>query len=202
MNKQYFLFDLDGTLTNPKEGITNCIEFALSHFGIKVDNKDELIKFIGPPLIYSFKTFYNMNDKDAEIAVKKYRERFETKGLYENELFDEIPRLLNELKSKCKTLIVATSKPEVFATKILEHFDILKYFDFVSGAELDGTRNDKADVIEYAIKNSGIKDVSTAIMIGDREHDIIGANIHNMESVGVLYGFGSIKEFKENNATL
>lgn len=197
---KYILFDLDGTLTNPEIGITNCVMYALEKFGIKVEDRKELHPFIGPPLSYSFQTYYGLSEEDSELAIKYYRERFSVKGLYENEVYNAVEKVLQQLKESGKTLIIATSKPEEFTLKILEHFDLLKYFDFVAGATMDGSRGEKADVIRYALEISGIEDKSEAIMIGDRKYDILGAKENGLESIGVLFGFGDHKELAEAGA--
>ncbi|MFA9378390.1 MAG: HAD family hydrolase [Lachnotalea sp.] len=196
MNKQYILFDLDGTLTDPKIGITKSVCYALEKFGIVVDDSDSLNRFIGPPLVDSFIEFYGFDLEKANLAVEKYREYFAERGLYENYVYDGIESLLSTLKSNHKMLIVATSKPIVFAIKILEHYHLLEYFDFVAGSELDGTRVEKVDVISYAMKQCNITDNESVIMVGDRKHDIIGANKVGIESIGVLYGYGSQEEFE------
>ncbi len=193
----YVFFDLDGTLTDPKEGITNSVAYSLEYFGIHTEDNDNLCKFIGPPLKHSYMTFYNFDSDKADIAVKKYREYFAPKGLYENKVYKDIPQLLQKLKYKGFKLAVATSKPYVYAVEILNHFDLHKYFDFVSGSELDGRRTNKADVIKYALDNLNIS-ADNAIMIGDREHDIIGAAKNGVKSIGVLYGYGSREEFEKS----
>lgn len=198
---EYVLFDLDGTLTDPKEGITKSVAYALESFGIHVEDLDTLCKFIGPPLKESFMVYYGLSDEQGDEAVAKYRERFSVTGLFENKVYDEIRETLEALKKSGKTLIVATSKPSVYSRQILEHFDLMKYFTFLSGSELDGTRVDKAEVIAYALQENGIQDLSNVIMVGDREHDIIGANKNQIDSVGVLYGYGCREEFEENHAT-
>lgn len=200
-NYQYILFDLDGTLTDPKEGITKSVAYALEAYGIHVEDLDSLCKFIGPPLKESFMVYYGMDDAQGEEAVAKYRERFSVTGLFENVEYEGISSMLDSLKKAGKKLIVATSKPAVFSKRILEHFDLMKYFEFLSGSELDGTRVDKAEVIAYALQENGIKDLSQVIMVGDREHDIIGANKNGIDSVGVLYGYGCREEFEKNHAT-
>jgi len=197
---QYILFDLDGTLTNPEIGITTSVMYALEKFNIKVTDRKELHPFIGPPLDYSFQTYYGLSKEESEQAIKYYRERFSVKGLYENEVYEGVEKLLQELKESGKTLIIATSKPEEFTLKILEHFDLLKYFDFVAGATMDGSRGEKADVIRYALEISGIKDKSEAIMIGDRKYDILGAKENGLDSMGVLFGFGDRAELTEAGA--
>lgn len=197
---QYILFDLDGTLTDPKEGITKSVAYALNFYGITVDNLDSLCKFIGPPLKESFMKFYGFEDEKAEEAVEKYREYFRPHGVYENKVYDGVDKLLESLAECGKTLILATSKPTVFARTILEHFDLMKYFDVVCGSELDGTRVKKGDVILYALEQAGVVDKSQAVMIGDREHDIIGAKQNGLASIGVLYGYGCVEEFQEYGA--
>ena len=197
---QYILFDLDGTLTNPEIGITSSVMYALEKFGVKVEDRKELHPFIGPPLSYSFQNYYGLSEADSELAIKYYRERFSVKGLYENEVYNGVEKALQQLKESGKTLIIATSKPEEFTLKILEHFDLLKYFDFVAGATMDGSRGEKADVIRYALEISEIEDKSEAIMIGDRKYDILGAKENGLESIGVLFGFGDHKELSEAGA--
>lgn len=201
MSKQYILFDLDGTLTDPKIGITKSVAYALETFGIVVRDLDALTKFIGPPLVQSFIEFYDFSSENANLALEKYREYFADKGIYENLVYDGIENLLHNLKENNKTIILATSKPIVYATKILEHFQLLEYFEFVSGSELDGTRVDKADVIAYALKQCNINEYSNVIMVGDRKHDIIGANKIGVDSIGVLYGYGDIEELQAAGAT-
>lgn len=191
---QNILFDLDGTLTDPGTGITNSVAYSLQKFGINIECREELYKFIGPPLSVSFKEFYGFNDEKAKLAVKYYREYFSEKGLFENEVYPDTADLLSSLKNNGKTVILATSKPEVFAERILKHFDLLKYFDCICGSTLDESRNSKADVISYALEKAGIVSPSECIMIGDRKHDIIGAKSNCIKSIGVLYGYGSKEE--------
>lgn len=197
---KYILFDLDGTLTNPEIGITSSVMYALEKFNIKVEDRKVLHPFIGPPLKYSFQTFYGLSEEESELAIKFYRERFSVTGLFENEVYEGVENLLQELRTSGKTLIIATSKPEEFTLRILEHFDLLKYFDFVAGATMDGSRGEKADVITYALEISGIEDKSQAIMIGDRNYDILGAKENGLDSIGVLYGFGDYEELTEAGA--
>lgn len=191
---EYCLFDLDGTLTDPAPGITASVAYALKKFGITVSNLSELNKFIGPPLVYSFKTYYNFTDEMANRALSYYRERFSAGGLYENEIYPGIAELLESIKSCGGKIILATSKPEEFAVKILEHFDILKHFEFVAGNTLDETRPEKRQVIEHIL--STYPDISSknAVMIGDREYDILAAKEFSIPSVGVLFGYGSFEE--------
>lgn len=198
--KKYILFDLDGTVTDPMIGITKSVQYALNKFDIEVEDLNELCKFIGPPLKDSFMNFYNFTEEDALNAITYYREYFSTKGLYENTVYENFEDMLISLKEKNKTLIIATSKPTVFAEKILEHFNLKKYFDFIAGSNLDNTRTKKADVISYALEQQGITEVSEIIMIGDREHDVIGAKALNIESIGVLHGYGSYDELSNSGA--
>lgn len=198
---EYILFDLDGTLTNPAEGITNSVAYALNKYGISVDDKKSLYKFIGPPLADSFQRFYGFSQEQSLKAVKYYREYFSVKGIFENEIFKDTQKLLSTLKKAGKHVILATSKPDEYALQILQHFDISQYFDFTACATMDEKRNNKADVIKYAIEGYPVKDLSKAIMVGDREHDILGANQAGMASVGVLYGFGDFNELSNAKAT-
>ena len=191
---KYILFDLDGTLTDPGIGITNSVMYALKKFGIEVDDRASLYKFIGPPLLESFQKFYGFSKEDSELGLKYYREYFKPKGLYENKVYEGIESLLQELKKQGKKLLVATSKPEEFAIEILKHFHLLDYFDFVAGASMDEKRVKKADVITYALESYGITDKSSVIMVGDREHDVLGAKENELKSIGVLYGYGDYEE--------
>lgn len=197
---QTILFDLDGTLTNPALGITNSLAYALEKFNIEVTDKKELYRFIGPPLQDSFENFYHFSKEDSLKAVDFYRDYFRHKGLYENEVYQGIPDLLERLKAQGKKLLVATSKPERFARQILKHFELFDYFDLVSGASMDGSRRLKGDVIAHALTSAQVSDLSAAIMIGDREHDIIGAKKNGLDAIGVLYGFGSQEELEKAGA--
>ncbi|MCB5101404.1 HAD family hydrolase [Streptococcus mutans] len=198
---QTILFDLDGTLTNPALGITNSLAYALEKFNIEVTDKKELYRFIGPPLQDSFENFYHFSKEDSLKAVDFYRDYFRHKGLYENEVYQGIPDLLERLKDQGKKLLVATSKPEEFARQILKHFELFDYFDLVAGASMDGSRRLKGDVIAYALTSAQVSDLSATIMIGDREHDIIGAKKNGLDAIGVLYGFGNREELKKAGAT-
>ena len=199
--KTLCLFDLDGTIINPKEGITKSVQYALKFFSIEITNLDELQKFIGPPLRDSFREFYNFSEKETEKAVEKYREYFSEKGMYENTLYPGIIDLLKQLKTDGIVLAIATSKPTFFADKIAEHFNFKRYFDFIAGSELDGARSRKSEVIEYALDIIDPKRKKSPIMIGDRKHDIIGAKETGIESIGVTWGYGSHIELEESNAT-
>lgn len=195
------LFDLDGTLTDSKLGITNAIMFALEKFNIKVKERSELFKCIGPPLVYSFSTFFNFSKEDTEKAVKYYREYYSDKGVFENEVYEGIEDLLKVLKENGKRIYLTTSKPEFYARKILEHFCLDKYFDYIGGASMDGSINTKEEVIRYVFDTCGIKNISDVVLIGDRKHDVEGAKAVGIDTIGVLFGYGSFEELKEAGAT-
>lgn len=197
----YLLFDLDGTITDSATGITRCVEYALNYFGIQVSDLHDLLPFIGPPLLDSFKEFYHFTDEQAVIATEKYRERYKDKGIYENELYPGIEELLAQARQNGKTVILATSKPEIFARRILDYFKLSDYFSFIAGSGLDGSLHTKTDVINYILQSNKIADLSSVIMIGDRKHDIIGAKDVGIDSIGVLYGFGDYDELSEAGAT-
>ena len=190
----YVLFDLDGTVTDPEEGITKSVQYALQHFSIEVQKRRELYKFIGPPLKDSFMEFYGFTEQQAGEALLKYRERFEVTGWRENVVYDGMEKLLRHLRNRGKRIMLATSKPEVFAEQILVYFGLRDYFDFVGGASLDGRRNYKADVIRYVLDANGISSREKVVMVGDRKFDILGAKEFGLETVGVLYGYGDREE--------
>ncbi|MBH1941877.1 HAD family hydrolase [Mobilitalea sibirica] len=192
--KEYILIDLDGTLTNPKLGITKSMQYALKSRNIIVDDLDTLTKHIGPPLKEGIMESYGFNEEETEKAIKKFREYFEETGIFENEVYEGIELLLSKLKEAGKMIIVATSKPEVFARKILEHFHIEVYFDDICGAAIDDTRSKKEEVIRYALERNRIADLDKVVMVGDRKYDIEGAKAVGIASIGVLYGFGSKEE--------
>lgn len=199
----YILFDLDGTVTDPFEGITKCIIYALDSFGVRIADPNELISFIGPPLFPQFKAFCGFDDAQAEEAVKKYRERYEKFGWKECKLTDGTAELLKRLKENGKTVALATSKPEKFAKLILEYFDIAKYFDFIGGAELDRNgRNSKKDIIEYVLSSLNVTDRSKAVIVGDTLYDIDGAKAAGINSIGVLCGYGTRAELEKHGADI
>ena len=198
---QYIFFDLDGTLTDPGIGITNSVMYALKKWNIDVADRSELYMFIGPPLVDSFEKYYGFSKEEAEQAVIYYREYFREKGLYENTIYDGSEKLLSDLKASGKKVVLATSKPQEFAEIILKHFQIDRYFDVVAGATMDGTRSKKTDVILYALAACGIEDKSQVVMVGDREHDIIGAKNAGLDSIGVLCGYGDREELETAGAT-
>jgi phosphoglycolate phosphatase len=198
MTMDAIFFDLDGTLTDPKPGITRSIQYALQKLDLPVPPQDELTWCIGPPLRASFVKM--LGEARADLAVSLYRERFGDVGLYENQVYPDIEHILAALKQSHGRLFVATSKAHVFADRIIDHFRLRDYFEHVFGAELDGTRADKGELLTYALENTGV-DPRRAIMIGDRSHDIIGAKKNGMNSVGVLYGYGSERELIEAGAS-
>jgi len=194
---KHILFDLDGTLTDPAEGITKCIAYALEAKGIHTADLSTLKPLIGPPLKESFMRQFGFEETEALACVEKYRERFSTLGLYENLLFDRVPELLEGLKTKDYRVYLATSKPEIFAHQILKHFQIDKYFDFAGGSTLDDTRPTKTSVIQYVMENANLSNPADCIMIGDRKHDLIGAKETGMDAIAVLYGYGSKEELEK-----
>ena len=192
---QTILFDLDGTLTDPGIGITNSVMYALEKFGIQVSDRSTLYPFIGPPLQDSFETFYGFSKADAEIAVTYYREYYRDQGIYENKLYDGISELLQMLCDAGRKLLVATSKPEEFAVRILEHFQISGYFTYIAGADMNGPRTQKADVISYALASGRVAERSSAVMVGDRAYDIVGAKQNGIDSIG-----GAVWVWKQTGA--
>lgn len=196
----HIIFDLDGTLTDPGLGITNSIMYSLGKFGIEQE-RSALYKFIGPPLRESFGVYFGFDKADAERAVQYYREYFSEKGIYENELYPGITDLLAELSQQNRKLYIATSKPQEYSLRILEHFDILKYFDFVSGSNMDGSMSAKSDLIDRIIPRISSDELIETIMIGDRRYDIEGAKHHGIDSAAVLYGYGERFELEEVQPT-
>ena len=200
MKHNVILFDLDGTLTDPGQGITNSVAYALRKLGQTPPPRAELEAYIGPPLAGSFEERAGLDRQTAQLAVSYYREYFSVTGIFENELYLGIPELLAALKAAGATISLATSKPTIYAKQILEHFEIDKYFDAIAGSELDGRRVKKAEVIDYALELLGVSDRAEVVMIGDREHDMIGANKCGVASVGVTYGYGSREELEGSGA--
>jgi phosphoglycolate phosphatase len=191
-------FDLDGTLTDPKPGITRSIQYALERLGRPVPTVDDLVWCIGPPLHASLRKLTG-RDALADRALLLYRERFADIGLFENEVFAGIEETLSALASSGRRMFVATSKPAVYAERIVDHFGLRPYFERVFGSELDGTRTDKTDLLRYALEMANV-DPRQAIMIGDRSHDMIGARNNAMTAIGVLYGYGSRAELEDAGA--
>lgn len=199
-NYDILLFDLDGTLTDPGLGITNAVMYSLEKFGLPVPPRQELYKMIGPPLTWSYQTYFGFSEEKSVEAVKFYREHYGAIGLFENEVYPGIPELLQKLRAAGKILGVATSKPEKFAVQILEHFSLAEYFHYICGASFDGKIGTKHEVIEYALERMGCPDRSCVLMIGDREHDILGAKASGLGSLGVLYGYGDRAEHEKAGA--
>lgn len=198
---EYILFDLDGTLTDPKEGIVNSILHSLKYYpDIVVPSRDELCEFIGPPLANSYMRHFGMDDHTASEAVEHYREYFRDTGIFENELYKGVPELLSELCAKGKKLILATSKPDIFAKKILQHFGVSEYFAHVCGSTLDGTFVEKKDIIAKVIADLPPVTKNNTVMIGDRSFDVIGAKSNGIRCIGVTYGYGSGKELLDAGA--
>jgi phosphoglycolate phosphatase len=195
-----FFFDLDGTLVDSSLGITNSVIYALKKFGIEETDRRKLYSFIGPPLTVSFEKFCGFTKEECAKAVEYYREYYRGGGIIENRVYDGLEDVLKELKRRGKRLAVATSKPEPFARQIVEHFHLAQYFDYVAGMELDGRRGTKEEVIRYALDACKITDKSKVLMVGDREHDVLGAKGAGIECLGILYGFGSREELKEAGA--
>lgn len=190
------LFDLDGTLTDPFEGITKSIQYALQKMGGMVPEAEDLKWCIGPPLWDSFQVLLETdNQTELDQAVAFYRERYTVTGLYENTLIQGIPELLEVLAREGRSLHVCTSKPHSYAGKIVEHFGLWDFFGTVFGSELDGSRSAKTDLIAHILKAEEL-DASEAVMIGDRKHDLIGANANNVASIGVLWGYGDKAELQ------
>ena len=197
---EFILFDLDGTLTDSKEGIVNCVSYALNHFNIE-HSLGELEIFVGPPLKEQFMSFAKLSEKDAEEAVRVYRERFAPIGIFENKVYDGVLDMLSKLKKDGKTLVIATSKPHVFAQRIADKYGITPFISHLEGSELDGRNTDKAEVIKNAMATLGASPEET-IMVGDRMHDCIGALKNGIEFVGVSYGYARDNELEESGAKI
>lgn len=199
---KYIFFDLDGTLTDPKEGITKSIKYALDFFGYEVKSLDELIPFIGPPLEKSFQEYYGMDVDKSWDAVKKMRERFSTVGLFENRIYDGVLDMLSKLKDNGKILALATSKPEEYAVRIVERYGILPYLTITTGSDFEGLRTAKAAVILETLKRLNLteEDKDSIIMVGDRLHDIEGAHQCGIKAVGCYFGYAKANELEEAGA--
>lgn len=200
MRYPYIFFDLDGTLTDSALGITNSVKYALEKLNLQIPTEEILRKFVGPPLSYSFQCFCNLNEAEAAEAVSVYREYFSEKGLFENEVYHGVVTMLQELKKMGKKLVVATSKPEVFSIRIMKHFQLDTYFQCIAGSSLDESRNTKEKVIRYAMNQVGVTDSNKILMVGDREHDVIGAQACNIKCLGALWGYGSKEELLDAGA--
>jgi phosphoglycolate phosphatase len=195
------LFDLDGTLTDPREGIVACLKYALLGLGHDCPSDLDLARFIGPPLKESFAVLLHTADrKQINAAVELYRQRFSSKGMLENTVYPGIHSALTTLRGRGALLFVTTSKPRVFAERIVEHFGLKEYFCAVYGSELDGTRSDKGELIAHVLQAESLSPHST-VMVGDRAHDILGAKAHAVFPIGVLWGYGSSDELIAAGAT-
>lgn len=197
---KYILFDLDGTLTDPGPGITNCVRYALEKFAIHPETREELYPYIGPPLTYSFQEYHGLSEAQAEQALLYYRERFSVKGLFENEVYPGIPELLAKWQGRGVELMVATSKPEEFTNRILDHFDLSRYFTFVGGNTLNEDRPTKASVIAYIQENYPDISADNTVMVGDRKYDVEGAHAQGLPAIGVLFGYGDRAEMEAAGA--
>ncbi len=194
----HIFFDLDGTLTDAKEGIIACFRFALSGLGIDIDPETKLETFIGPPMRDVFRELCE-TESQIEKAVVLYRERFSTLGMFENKVYDGIPECLDRLVEKSDSIHVVTSKPTVYSERIIEHFHLKQYFEVVYGSDLDGARSDKTELLGYVLKKEEIHP-EDSVMIGDRKFDIVGAKNHGIRSIGVLWGYGTASELKRAGA--
>ena len=197
MTKKAIFFDLDGTVTDSGEGIMNCATLALEHFGIPIPSREEMRVFVGPPLDQTFIKFGVPADKTDE-AIKVFRSRYTTVGKFENFPYPGIRETLQALKAQGHRLFVATSKPEVLANEVLDHFDLSGYFEQIAGATLDGSRSHKADVITYLLGLTG--DVGQTIMVGDTAYDVLGAAQHGISTIGVSWGYGEVADMENAGA--
>lgn len=194
---QTIFFDLDGTLTESAPGITRSVAYALKKWGIEVEDLRTLEPFVGPPLAESFARYFGFTPEQCNDGIRYYREYYVNKGLFENSVYPGIGDMLRELKNAGKRLIVATSKPEEMAVRILEHFQLADCFERIAGASMDEKRVEKADVLRYVIEDLGQVDLTKAVMVGDRENDVRGARENGLPCIGVLYGYGSREELTE-----
>ncbi len=193
------LFDLDGTITNSGEGIVNSVIYALNKLGIAETDIKKLEKFIGPPLKDSFKEYYGMDSERQVMAVQYYREYYHVKGIYENRVYDGVKELLQKLIEDGKIVILATSKPQIYAEQIIKYFDLDKLFFYIKGSNIDGSKTDKKEIIGEIISELNLKR-EESLMIGDRKFDIKGAKENEIDSIGVLYGYGNREELENEKA--
>jgi phosphoglycolate phosphatase len=198
--KEILLFDLDGTLTESGPGLINAAVYTFEKLGIEIESREELRRFIGPPLHWSFMTYYNMTREEADNACVIFREYYDKKGVFENSVYDGVYETLEELKKQGYTMMIATAKPEVLANLVLEHFDLMKYFTFVGGANFDENRYNKVEVLQYMVEKLQFPDKSKVLMIGDRYHDVEGAHAVGIECAAILYGYGSLEELEKAGA--
>lgn len=201
---QYILFDLDGTLTDSKPGILNCIRYALDYMQYTDYNDAFLNQFVGPPLMVSFQQFCGFSEEQATIATNKYRERFATIGIFENAAYEGAVSMLKNLKSAGKTIALATSKPEEYTLRIIERYGLAPYIDEPVGATMDGSREKKPDVIREALQRLNLttpEQFAQTVMIGDRFYDIEGAKECNLASIGCNWGYSDPLELEQAGAT-
>ena len=197
MSKKAIFFDLDGTLTDSGEGIMNCAELALRHFGLPIPSREEMRVFVGPPLDQTFIKF-GVPAQKAQEAIRVYRTRYVPIGKFENHPYPGIREALETLKAQGHRLFVATSKPEEMSIEILQKFELAQYFERICGATLDGSRSHKADVIAYLLQQ--VDDVSQAIMVGDTSFDVVGAAAHGIPTIGVAWGYGEVADMEKAGA--
>lgn len=200
MKKKYVLFDLDGTLTDSQEGIINAIKYSLASFDITVEDDNQLRPWLGPPLLDSLMKYYSFDRHKAMEGIHKFREYYNRQGYLENKVYPGISDLLMTLKQRGYRLMTATSKPEEMARQILQHFGLDQYFAYIGGAALDESRVHKADVIRYVLAANDITRLSEVMMVGDREHDVLGAKETGLDVIGVLYGYGDRIELEQAGA--
>ncbi len=202
MANQYelVLFDLDGTLTDSGPGIMNSVQYALKKVGKEVEHVEDLKCFVGPPLAQQFAKFCGISEEEGHRMVELYREYYEPKGMLENMVYEGIPEVLSALQEAGVRLAVATSKPEKYARRIAEHFGIASYFEFIGGANMDGSRTKKSEVIEYVLEVCNVQERQKVLMIGDRKHDVLGARSCGLSALGVLYGYGDREELEQAGA--
>ncbi|NMB14924.1 MAG: HAD hydrolase-like protein [Gallicola sp.] len=198
MKYKNILFDLDGTIVKSEKGIFNSIRHALKEYSFENISDEKLLPFIGPPLIDSFQKEFDFNEEKAMEVVGKYREHYSETGLFENEIYNGIEELLNQLHEKCQLFIV-TTKPQPFAEKILAHYDLKKLFKKIYGPTFDGKHNDKRELMHFALEDSNLNP-SDCLMIGDRFYDMEAAAVNHVDALGVLYGYGDKKELLESGA--
>ena len=199
-NYQYCFWDLDGTLTDSAPGITHSVRYAMEEMGKPLPPEQDLTCFIGPPLLYSFENYLGLSPEESRRAVDLYRVCYRAGAMLECNVYDGIRETLEELNNRGIICVLATCKPHELANCIIDHFDIRKYFAFVSGPEMDGTRNEKNEVIDYAMKHLGISSPDVVLMVGDRRDDVVGATLCNMACVGVEWGFGTKEELEAAGA--
>lgn len=201
MRYKYVLFDLDGTVTRSEEGVMNSVRYAMEHLGMPMPEDVPNRLFMGPPLSFSFREYCRVPEEQIPEALRLYRQYYSEKGIFECELYEGIEELLRKLSGDGYVLLVASSKPEVYVKRILEKFSVAELFTFIGGAAMDDSRSQKEEVLEYTLQNAGVEDMSKAVMVGDRKYDILGAKHFGMDSIGVLYGYGSQEELQSAGAT-